>query len=239
MDYPDLMKRQISSHIKQHVNTAIPCEVVNVSRLQTEQTIDVQPLINRVFEDVVVMVPSIILNVPVVFPSGGGGLISFPIKVGDTVLVIYSQRSIEEWMESGGERQTPKDRRHHHRTDAIAIPGIYTKSSNLSPHPDNVEVKFESSSVSITPENVVTVSDGTSSVVLDGAGTTTLTNGTSTITMADGITTLSDGASTINMDGVGGIEITSLTLTHNGINIGATHIHGGVTSGGSNTLIPQ
>jgi len=37
----------------------------------------------------------------------------------------------------------------------------------------------------------------------------------------------------------GGVNITSPTLTHNGTNIGDDHVHGGVTSGGSNTAGPQ
>ena len=34
------------------------------------------------------------------------------------------------------------------------------------------------------------------------------------------------------------IAFTSTTLTHNGVNIGATHVHGGVTSGSSDTGVP-
>jgi hypothetical protein len=53
-----------------------------------------------------------------------------------------------------------------------------------------------------------------------------------------------DGAgSIILMDGAGGINITSQTLTHNGINIGATHSHpqnsGNHFGGGVNTGAPQ
>lgn len=37
----------------------------------------------------------------------------------------------------------------------------------------------------------------------------------------------------------GGIEILGGTITHNGKNIGATHVHGGVTPGGGNTGVPS
>ena len=223
MDIPDLIKRQVDSHIRQHVNTAIPAEVVDVSRLQSEQTIDVQPIINRVFEDAVVMIPSVIYNVPVAFPTGNGGIMTFPIAVGDTVLVVFSMRSIEEWLDSDGSRQTPKDRRHHHRTDAIALPGLYTKSTNLSPHPDNVEIKFKNQSISLEPDNTTTITNGVSSVVMN----------------PDGTTVVSDGTSSFNMDGSGGINIVSTTLTHNGTNIGDTHVHGGVQTGGGSTGAPS
>lgn len=40
---------------------------------------------------------------------------------------------------------------------------------------------------------------------------------------------------TLGINAAGGVSITSPTLTHNGVNIGSTHAHGGVTPGGSNT----
>lgn len=40
---------------------------------------------------------------------------------------------------------------------------------------------------------------------------------------------------TLAIQAAGGVDITSPTLTHNGVNIGSTHVHGGVTTGGSNT----
>lgn len=132
----------IASYIRQGVYTAIPAVVLDVGSLASQQTVTVQPLIDRVYSDDVVQKPSQVFNVPVMFPSAGGGLLSFPIAVGDTVLVVYSMRSMEEWLEGAGSNVTPNDNRHHHATDAIAIPGLYTKSSHLSPNTTDVELKF-------------------------------------------------------------------------------------------------
>lgn len=46
-----------------------------------------------------------------------------------------------------------------------------------------------------------------------------------------------DGTCKISM-GATSIAFTSATLTHNGVNIGSTHVHGGVQSGGSDTGVP-
>jgi hypothetical protein len=43
-----------------------------------------------------------------------------------------------------------------------------------------------------------------------------------------------DGTTKFSM-GAGTIALTSTTLTHNGVNIGSTHVHSGVTTGGSDT----
>ncbi|TWD54549.1 bacteriophage Mu Gp45 protein [Agrobacterium vitis] len=37
----------------------------------------------------------------------------------------------------------------------------------------------------------------------------------------------------------GAIELVSASLTHNGVNIGATHVHGGIVKGGSDTAVPH
>lgn len=59
---------------------------------------------------------------------------------------------------------------------------------------------------------------------------------------AVGIKILSTGALTLEAESVEltatDVAIVSATLTHNGVNIGATHVHGDVTSGASNTGTP-
>lgn len=43
----------------------------------------------------------------------------------------------------------------------------------------------------------------------------------------------------IAMNATGAIALTSATLTHNGVNVGDTHVHGGIVPGGADTLGPQ
>ena len=43
----------------------------------------------------------------------------------------------------------------------------------------------------------------------------------------------------ITIHSPGAVAITSAALTHNGVNIGATHVHGGVETGGGSTSIPH
>lgn len=47
------------------------------------------------------------------------------------------------------------------------------------------------------------------------------------------------GGNDIELNAVSSISITSPSLTHNGVNIGSTHTHGGVETGGGNTGGPQ
>jgi hypothetical protein len=170
MDISSLIAETAAGYARESISTAIPAEVMKVSSFQGEQLIDAKPLIQRIYDDGSSLEPSTVPNVPVVFPSAGGGLLSFPIAVGDTVLLIYSMRSIEEWLEGTGANVRPLDSRSHHRSDAIAIPGLYTKSSNLSPSPTAVELKFKEMSVRLDPDNKLSLTSNASSVVLQANG---------------------------------------------------------------------
>jgi hypothetical protein len=66
---------------------------------------------------------AVVSNVPLVFPGAGGFRVTFPVAVGDTVLLVFSERSLDLWLVQGGEVD-PLDDRRHHLSDAVAIPGL-------------------------------------------------------------------------------------------------------------------
>ena len=185
------IRRIIESHIRQNISTAIPARVESVENLELQQTIDVTPLINRVYEDGTVLSPATIVDVPLVFPSAGGGVLSFPISIGDTVLVIYSMRSIDEWSNSDGTEQTPIDARHFNKSDAIAIPGLYTNSTHLQPNPLDVELKFNPIGTSIRLEALsgdITIENPTHSLKLKSNGEVLHSSGAKITAAGDFIT---------------------------------------------------
>lgn len=66
----------------------------------------------------------VLTDVPVVWPSGGGGGIHFPLRKGDGVMVIFAERSIENFL-GGAFDVVTKDSRKFALSDAIAVPGLY------------------------------------------------------------------------------------------------------------------
>ena len=76
-------------------------------------------------------------------PSAGGGLLSFPVQIGDTVWLEFSMRNIEEWLEGDGSSVTEPTQRMHDMSDAVAVVGLYTKNSHLQPDPTDVVLKFK------------------------------------------------------------------------------------------------
>lgn len=68
------------------------------------------------------------LDVPVVFPSGGGFAVSWVPAVGDEVLLVFSCRCIDNWWAASGPAgsptpQTQAELRLHSLSDGFAIPG--------------------------------------------------------------------------------------------------------------------
>lgn len=65
----------------------------------------------------------LLTDVPIVFPSAGGFIITFPIKSGDEVLVVFASRCIDAWWQSGGVKNQAMEIRMHDLSDGFAIPG--------------------------------------------------------------------------------------------------------------------
>ncbi|MGK3134884.1 Gp138 family membrane-puncturing spike protein [Pantoea trifolii] len=70
----------------------------------------------------------LLVDVPVIFPRGGGCTITFPVKAGDECLVVFSDRCIDFWWQSGGV-QEPVDPRQHDLSDAFAIVGPQSQAN--------------------------------------------------------------------------------------------------------------
>ena len=109
------------------------CMPARVERYDSSlQVIDAQPLIKETYAqtdgaEVSVALP-LCQNVPVQFPGGGGMRITFPVAVGDTVLLVFGDRSRDSWQVQGG-LSDPLDARRHHLSDAYALLGFHANSS--------------------------------------------------------------------------------------------------------------
>lgn len=73
----------------------------------------------------------LLVDVPVVFPRGGGCTLTFPVKAGDECLVIFADRCIDFWWQSGGV-QEPVDDRTHDLSDAFCIVGPQSLAKKLA-----------------------------------------------------------------------------------------------------------
>ncbi len=82
-------------------------------------------------------------DVPVIFSSTSSSAMTFPLKKDDTVLLIFNQRSIDNWLVSKGtDTVVPDDFRKHDLSDAVAIPGFFNFSRAVN-NPTNRTLPHE------------------------------------------------------------------------------------------------
>jgi hypothetical protein len=82
-------------------------------------------------------------DVPVHFPSGGGFTMTFPIKPNDECLVVFQERSIDNWHQHGG-IQKPSDMRMHDINDCVVHVGVRSQPKVLANvHADNVQMRSD------------------------------------------------------------------------------------------------
>lgn len=171
MSWKSFIKSHLDS-LQSQLFTTLPAIVTDVSNLELEQTISVRPTIDILHSDGQINECPEIYNVPVIFPSAGGGILSFPIKVGDNVLVQFSMRNLENWLEGDGNSVVENTMRSHDMSDAIAIVGLTTKANTLNPSPKDVVLKFKGSSITIKDNSDIEIIQGesASSVSLFNSG---------------------------------------------------------------------
>ncbi len=139
--------------------TALPGIVNSVD--VTSMTVSVQPAIQGIVTSpngstAYVNLP-LLVDVPICFPGAGGFIITFPIKAGDEVLVVFSSRCMDSWWQSGGVG-VPMEVRMHDLSDGFAIPGPKSlpnvvsgiSSSNLQIRTDNGSAYLE-----LTPSGTI------------------------------------------------------------------------------------
>lgn len=140
----------------QDLHTALPAKVEKYDA--AKQKVDVKPLLKRNVQlddgtELLEELP-VITNVPVVFPRSTGFKLTFPIAAGDHVLLVFIERSIDQFMEKGDDTD-PVDFRTHHLADAVAIPGFYPTPVKLKEADvDNMVIGHDGGmELHITPED--------------------------------------------------------------------------------------
>lgn len=113
-------------------------------------------------------------NVPIQYPCGNGGKsgVTFPIKQGDTCIIIFADHQIENFL--SGEKSD--DMRNHSMNDAYAIPTLFSDSvPTLKSNPNDVcmfnngsLVVLNSSSMTINLTDGTSVSIGGGDLVVNG-----------------------------------------------------------------------
>jgi len=93
----------------------------------------------------------VLINVPVQFFRWGSFSMTAPINKGDECCVIFSERSMDLFLQQGGVDKVPNDARFFDLADAFAIPAL-NSDANIVPDydPSNLVIKHDDGTVKIT-----------------------------------------------------------------------------------------
>ncbi len=139
------------------VYTALPGVVTKI----LGNVADVQPAVSEMG----VVLP-VLPDVPIVFPASKTAGLVFDVAVGDSVLLIFTTSSIDEWLAGSGSLADTDDPRRFDVTDAVAIPGLFSlKSAPILAPTDGCVMNYEDTTVTIKKNG---------DVVIGGVGATAL-----------------------------------------------------------------
>lgn len=113
--------------------TAMPGEIVSFDA--EAMTCEVQPTIEGVGTlpdgSTKALTMPLCLDCPVVFPSGGGVTLTFPLAEGDECLIVFASRCIDAWWQQGGV-QPQAELRMHDLSDGFVIVGVRSQPNVLA-----------------------------------------------------------------------------------------------------------
>ena len=116
----------------------------------------------------------LLLDCPCIILSGNLGRLTFPINKGDSCLVLFNDRDMDNWY-SGGQTMPPRTDRLHDFSDAIALVGLRNKQNEISDYfTQGTEIKYDNSTIKLETDKI-TITNQQSTVVMQG-GTTTVTS---------------------------------------------------------------
>lgn len=155
----NLIKTTFREEMKK-VGTSIPGHIISFD--PETQTAQVQIGILRVDINGERFEPPPLIKCPVIFSGGSQFLIEHQIDPKDECLIIFSQRCIDGWVNSGGIANNPI-LRYHEFDDAIVIPGVRSQPNKITNFENNgVRLRNKTGDKFIWLKN-----DGTAEITVD------------------------------------------------------------------------
>ncbi len=222
--------REIIDRALSRVNTCIPGVIQSFD--SSAQTASVIPAIQskKIVDDIVSFEDyPVIVNVPVIFPfvTTLGFALTLPIQSGDSCILLFAQRALDNWHDLGG-IQPPETTnggvRHHDLTDAIAI--------LAAPPAPNILSNWNDSGIEIRN------SDRSNRITLDDASIELKVGATTKIVITDGQILFQVGTKTFTMTETNIESNTTIDTTGDIISndvVLDSHIHGGTEPGSGTT----
>lgn len=203
----------IYAHIRSAMadqHTSIPAVVVSFDGV----SVTVKADINQKQSDGTTLERGEIVKVPVQFAGTSDTLMAYPLKAGHTGMLVFQERSMDEWVtqgESNTATVAAQDRRMHDYNDCVFVPGVAphakAKSSGVGhtfPHNPQTDT--------VMKHNIGTAAECIVKMSSDGA--ITIQNQFNTMNLAaDGTLTVTCKVLAVNAETSATIESPEVTVT--------------------------
>lgn len=214
----------IQSHIKDFESQLYTsCPAVVDSYNPYDCTVNVFPAIYKAETDGLLIQDQILKRVPLHFQATQELGITFPIRKGDTVLLVFGHSDIENWSNKIEDYVAPKTYRRHNMNDAFAIAGVfkYDKSPVQSGTEEDLNIRYNGSFVRIKANGDVEV-NSTGDIKATAGGDVNIT-ASGEIT-ATGTKVIVSGATEVDINSSTKIDLVAPTVTIDAdeINFGGT-----------------
>jgi len=162
----------LANSIKLEINTVMIVQVVKVDF--SNQTVDVQPVVKGVVRDDTsnkttttvlgeeirirdIQLP-VIQNIPLCYARAGTAMITMPIQVGDTGMLIVSQRDISIWKNQGGIAEQSNGSGLFDINDGVFLPFVANKTNKDANYsPDKLEIRYNANKISMDGAGKITM----------------------------------------------------------------------------------
>ena len=210
MSFTPSLEEVISQAIEDHlldVHTSIPAIIESYDA--AKQRASVKIALKRKYiegdEEVLTERP-IIPDVPVLFPKGSNFSLTFPLKKGDDVHLIFSERSTEKWRNESGVVD-PKDARKFSLSDAFILPAS-GRTAIAGASATKTILKNDSASVELSDGGDLLVKNSVGSIEITPQGLVELKNSVGSIEITpQGLVELKNSAGSIRMTAAGKFKI--------------------------------
>lgn len=159
----ELIQQSLADFTREDLYVGIPAIVTNTDKYESEQVVDVRPVINDVYEDDEITKAVTLGSIFVKIPSGGGFSIKLPIAVGDLVTLHYAHRDISTYLDGdGSDIDSPLGMVADIR-DCWVEHGFGTRKSHQKPSKTDLIIEGANTTITVKPSGEVTVeTEGTS-----------------------------------------------------------------------------
>lgn len=162
----------ISSHVnamKNQMFTTLPATVLRVYEFDGGGTVvDCSIGVRYMTKDGLITEDAPLVEVPLIWPSAAGCFITFPIEVGDTVMVYFSMRDTSQWKNGDGSVVDPLTRRSHNVSDAFAMPSMLPYGKAPIVDSEAVRIASTGTEIRILKDGTIELGEGATEAIIKG-----------------------------------------------------------------------